>query len=351
MKIFGENSTTFIHGGKAHTVDSSHPQFHNINQALRSSKMADAVEMMDTGKALRESIPDDAEVVFDHGIITFMGRRITGSAVDRILKMHELGISIEPMILFMGRLLRNPNKKIHDRLFDFLDAGNMPITEDGHFLAYKRITQEYKDFWTGRLNYAVGQKIEVPWSEVDCSDSSCSKGIHWCSYEHLPHYCTTGHVVVVKVDPAGVGYVGSLYNKKSLCKGRGRGHEIVEEISEQWARDTGLPAYFADTTKPIAGAETDESNAVDDEIVTSEGIKWKDVNVNGVVFAASGVARLFNEWDASTGAMGLTRDADKLFSVKSDTSIHYRLSDRILQKARKAGVISYDKDKRAWVRS
>jgi len=58
---------------------------------------------------------------------------------DKIMDFLDNGLPIEPLIKFWESCLRNPHFIAVKELFSFLECNNLPITEDGGFLGYKKL--------------------------------------------------------------------------------------------------------------------------------------------------------------------------------------------------------------------
>ena len=104
------------------------------------------------------------------------------------------------------------------------------ITEDGHFLAYKRVRNNYTDLHSGRFDNTVGSNPAMLRNDVDDNrDRTCSRGLHFCAKHYLPSFGagTGNRVMVVKVNPADVVSIPSDYNN---AKGRTWTYEVVGEV-------------------------------------------------------------------------------------------------------------------------
>jgi len=104
----------------------------------------------------------------------------------------------------------------------------MPITPDGHFLAYKKVRANYKDVHSGTMDNSVGQIVEMERHEVDDNkDVTCSTGLHFCGMSYLS--CFGGdRTVIVKINPADVVAIPSDYND---AKGRACRYEVIGELN------------------------------------------------------------------------------------------------------------------------
>ena len=130
--------------------------------------------------------------------------------------------------------MQNPSKRAVDELFDFMDAGEMPITEDGHFLAYKNVRSTYMDIHSGTFRNQIGDVCEMPRNRVcDNKDQTCSAGLHFCSINYLPNFADSdgGKTMIVKINPKDLVSVPTDY---ANTKGRCCRYEVVAEYKEDW---------------------------------------------------------------------------------------------------------------------
>lgn len=224
--IIGPTFVTVMMDGTTYTVNDDHTNYARIREAL---KVKDH-ELVERLVNVKQSV-----IAFGKGKVTvsgssvyYNGSEIKGSVVNRILQMIAEGFDAQPMMNFLGNLMDNPSKRAVDELYGFLEATALPITEDGCFLAYKKVTNDYRDFYTGKMDNSLGKVLEMPRNQVDDErDRTCSYGLHFCSLGYLPHYHGgDGRVMIVKINPADVVSIPSDYNN---AKGRACRYEIVGE--------------------------------------------------------------------------------------------------------------------------
>ena len=224
--IQGSNVTVVIEG-KPHTVSKTHVSY---------QKVVDAIKALDW--ATVKAIIDPVKVVLNYGAgnisikgdtLYWKGEPFAGVMATRMISMLEEGFSIEPMVLFMHNLLKNPSKRSVDELYGFLEKNNLPITPDGHFLAYKKVRRDFLDIHSGTMNNAPGTIVEMERYKVDDNkDQTCSTGLHFCGLSYLPHFGgTDSRTVIVKIDPADVVSIPSDYNG---AKGRACRYEVIGEL-------------------------------------------------------------------------------------------------------------------------
>lgn len=253
--LIGAHSVTVFFNKKPYTISN---QAHNYNSVIDAIQAND-YDALELALELRTTIVNTMNAQANN--VTIVGNRImyndyeiTGLISTRIFEMIKNGLNIQPMIRFCENLMRNPSNRAVNELFGFMDACSLPITEDGAFLAYKRIRSDYKDVYTGTIDNSVGATPSVPRNQVDeDSNRTCSHGLHVCSYDYLAHYLGD-RIVVCKIFPQNVVAVPSDYNnaKMRVCE-----YTVVDE----------LPVSDYQPTTRIKDWYTDDytSSDVDDE--------------------------------------------------------------------------------------
>jgi hypothetical protein len=224
--IQGSNVTVVI-DGKPHTVAKTHVSYQKVVDAIKANEW-------DTVK----SIIDPIKVVLNYGAgnisikgdtLYWKGEPFAGVMATRMIQMLEDGFSIEPMVLFMHNLLKNPSKRSVDELYGFLEKNSLPITPDGHFLAYKKVRNDFLDIHSGTMDNSPGTIVEMERFKVDDNkDQTCSTGLHFCGMSYLDHFGSyDSRTVIVKIDPADVVSIPSDYNG---AKGRACRYEVIGEL-------------------------------------------------------------------------------------------------------------------------
>jgi hypothetical protein len=225
------NSITLFLDGRPQTVDSSSPTFDQLKEALRQNADEDTLRNLISTRRYVET-NTYGRVTVSGDTVFYDDQEMHGHLVDRMLAMLRDGFDIAPLARFMARLMHNPSTRAIDELFLWLEGSKMPITADGHFLAYKKVRDDYHDFFSGKMNNAIGSVIEMDRTEVDPDRfRTCSAGLHFCSFAYLPHYYgDRGRVLVVKIDPADVVAIPDDY---SNAKGRAWRYAVVGEVPQE----------------------------------------------------------------------------------------------------------------------
>jgi hypothetical protein len=226
--IMQGNSITVVIGSKPHTISKSHITF---------QKVLDAIKAQDWN--LVKDIIEPVKVVLNYGkgnvsvqgeSLFWKGKPMHNALSNRMIAMLQDGFPVEPLVNFMENLMTNPSKRAVTELYGFLEKNSLPITPDGHFLAYKKVRNDYLDIHSGTMDNSVGKIVEMERNEVDDNkDQTCSTGLHFCSQDYLPHFGNgyDSRVVIVKINPADVVSIPSDYNN---AKGRACKYEVIGEI-------------------------------------------------------------------------------------------------------------------------
>jgi len=125
--------------------------------------------------------------------VSYLGEELPESLADKVRDIHEEGLPLSLFEKFWENLQLNPSSSSVRELYEFLSYKELPLTEDGCFLAYKGLDS---DFWSisgnketkvisgevnssGNIFNGVGEKIEVRrWDVDDIRDNHCSFGLH-----------------------------------------------------------------------------------------------------------------------------------------------------------------------------
>lgn len=173
---------------------------------------------------------DGSGVELNGSIVTYRGKRIARHLEQRLLDIAASGLDVSPWKKFVERVFANPLESAREELALFLENADLPITPDGCFIAYKRVTNDYKDLHSRSFDNSVGQTVSMPRQNVDTDRSrTCSRGLHFCAQGYLKSFGSYGdnRIVMVKVDPADVVSIPNDYNN---MKGRTWKYEVVDEI-------------------------------------------------------------------------------------------------------------------------
>ena len=219
------NNITVVIGNTPHTISKTHITYQRVLEAIKAGDWETVKDVIEPKKLVVSfgagNVSIEGEQLF------WKGRELHNSLSVRMIAMLQEGFSVEPLANFMENLMSNPSKRAVQELYGFLEKNNLPITPDGHFLAYKKIKNNYTDCYTGTMDNSIGKIVEMERNEVDDNkDQTCSTGLHFCSHSYLSHF-GGDRVVIVKINPRDVVSIPSDYND---AKGRACRYEVIGEV-------------------------------------------------------------------------------------------------------------------------
>lgn len=253
--IFVPGGVSLYIDGKPMNAEESHPNYTKVVDAIREGRFEDIPNLLDVGSAITRFGNGIVEVV--NGEVLYNGKPLRHYIVDHILNMMSQGFNIDPMIAYLTNLMQNPSKRAVDELHKFNEYGKMPITEDGCFIAYKRIYGWYDshsrtvfnkpahlmtEAERNMLPYTTERGVTVEIGEGglttvsmernmvdDNAENTCSQGLHFCSQEYLRSF-SGDKIVVLKINPAHVVSIPVDYNN---TKGRCWKYQVIDVLSDE----------------------------------------------------------------------------------------------------------------------
>lgn len=289
---------TIVIDNKPYTISNSHVNYDKIIAAVKANRMDKVPELINISISLNKYSRGLIDVDVNKQVISYRGVVIHNCIVDRIFSMMEQGFNINPMVKFLENLMANPSKQSVEELYMFMEWGQLPITEDGCFIAYKRVTSDYLDCYSRKVlnkpyelitnedithcgfvkgdwcwEYTTTNGVTVTIDNVaeetivsmlrntvdDKRDNTCSEGLHFCSHQYLKSF-SGGKTVLVKINPADVVSIPSDYNN---TKGRACKYVVVSELDADQHRLVDEENIL---TTPVYGKIEDCDDLYGDEL-------------------------------------------------------------------------------------
>lgn len=223
------NNIVVVINGKSHIVNrDTHPWFQQVADAIAAADWDKVSELVDVKSGIEQYA--NGAIKVQNGELFWNGTSIRNSLTMRIVDMISQKFPVDPLVNFLTNLMNNPSRRSIDELFGFLERNNLPITEDGHFLAFKKVRKDYLDIHSGTISNRVGCAPRIVRSMVDDNaDNYCSFGLHFCSQDYLDVFGRSDDpVMVLKINPADVVSIPKDYNG---AKGRCCGYQVVGEVT------------------------------------------------------------------------------------------------------------------------
>lgn len=237
-------TVTFYVNGQPYSLDRSAPGYPELRELLQTPNprsdedVARMIRLTNPVSAVQDAVAVAEQADYlPRGLVnvtresvTYNGEPVRGPLVDRIFDMLSEGFGIMPLVRFLENLMQNPTDFAREELYLWLETSDLPITDDGCFLAYKNVRGDFRSIHGGTVDNTPGTVVEMPRRNVDKNrDNTCSTGLHFCSKSYLPHFSNTagGKTVLLKINPADVVSIPSDY---SNAKGRAWKYTVIEEV-------------------------------------------------------------------------------------------------------------------------
>lgn len=223
----GENILIGFDGNTV-TVGPDHLNYDKILLAIQEQRLGDLRELADVTEAIGIYSKNAFEIT--DGEVLYNGEVVHNVIADRLVELYRDGQEVDPLVLFLENLLDNPSESSREEMYLFLEHNNLPITPDGHFLAYKNVRENYTDIHSGTFDNSVGSVCEMPREAVnDNRKQTCSTGLHFCGLSYLSSF-PGQHTMILKINPRDVVSIPHDYNN---AKGRTCRYEVVGEYIDE----------------------------------------------------------------------------------------------------------------------
>jgi hypothetical protein len=292
--ILNSHGITFFHNGKPINVNKQELRYAKILKAfdLPESQQTQAiVAILDEPKTILKEAEKSGFSFGDDGV-RIDGELLPQVLSDKIESLKSEGLPITLLLNFWRNLRLNPSSSSVTELYDFLSYKELPITEDGCFLAYRGLQENFysvhgntktkvlkgKVNSFGQIYNGVDEEILVERNQVDDNrDNGCSFGIHAGSYEYAKSW-SRGKVVVVKINPKDVVSVPTDSNCQKL---RCCGYKIISEVQQEIlapATDSDANSYQHEEQKELSNFEQKIKNY----LIKKEGQGYNKVSLKKI---------------------------------------------------------------------
>lgn len=219
--ILTEQTLTVVFDDGPNIIHKSDSQWENCLELLAAKDWSKLRAEMNIECSVRSYLKKMGEnrITIEDGRVLYNGEVVDNYVVKKILEFREDGFDIEPLVNFLHRLMQNPSKHCIEKLYRFLEHGNMPVDKDGYFYAYKVVQSDYTDKHTGTIRNRPGDVVEMNRDQVDDDSAiSCSRGLHAGSIQYIKWFGQEDDIIViVKIDPRDVVTVPNHDETKLRC--------------------------------------------------------------------------------------------------------------------------------------
>ncbi|WKW87961.1 hypothetical protein pzkkv8_119 [Klebsiella phage pzk-kv8] len=218
-------------GRTTYNADPSHPGFKSALMKLAEGKIEEAIDHINIERGIAKFVKGNVRI--EDGALYYQDIELKSGLTERIISAMEDGEDFERYLPFLENLMLNPSRKAVYRLFDFLNANDIEITDDGHFIGWKVVRSNYFDCASGKFDNSPGKEVTMPRNQVDEDDErTCSTGLHVCSKSYIRHFGSgSDRIVSVKVHPRDVVSIPVDYNDAKM---RTCGYKVLEDVTARW---------------------------------------------------------------------------------------------------------------------
>ena len=226
--ILTPDRLTVVGHGNYIQVNKNDKNFDKSLELLREKKFDDIIRLNSVKKYIEDYLSDNLKIVNDQ--LYYKNQILDSEIARKIIEFRDNNLPFNYLINFLENLMLNPSKRSIEQLYRFLEHLDMPITEDGCFLGYKYVDDDYKDIYSGTFDNSIGSICRMERSLVDDNEhNTCSYGLHVCSLSYLQSInIKYNHIMIVKVNPKDVVSIPVDYNNSKLrcCQ-----YKVIDEYT------------------------------------------------------------------------------------------------------------------------
>lgn len=271
--IINENSIVLFMNGQPQKVDRTDAKYAAIIAALRlpASQQEEAVEQVFVKSDVNADMEEHGFSLSSNGEeVSYKGELLPAPLAQKVRSLIEQNLPVTLLERFWENLKLNPSYNSVCELYDFLAYKELPITEDGCFIAYRGLMDNFYSVHgnlstkvlqgvvneKGQIYNGVGEHIEIQRNNCDDNrENACSYGVHAGSHDYARDW-SRGKLVAVKINPKDVVSVPKDYNCQKL---RCCAYTVIAEIDVE-----------------ILSAATDECGNPLEDVAFRENVKLRE---------------------------------------------------------------------------
>lgn len=212
--------------GKFFSLDQGSKEYAEVVELIKEKRLDEIPDVFNRKEvALEEYIEGSGFSLQDGRIVDDSGNELPHVLNERMQQLKEDGFPVTYLVNFWKNLNQNPSMNSRTQLYKFLEQNGHPITEDGYFIAYRGVTNDFKDKHTRTFDNSPGSICRMDRSQVDDNpNQTCSRGLHVAAFQYANDFGSK--TVEVKVNPRDVVAVPTDYNgqKMRVCE-----FEVIQE--------------------------------------------------------------------------------------------------------------------------
>jgi len=330
----GDAITVFFSGHDPIAVAKQNALYGIIEEKLRNGERDDLYELATFAARVKAHSKGKFVLVEKDGrnVVLLHGKAMPSTLSEFTLQFVEQNFDTDFIERFWKNLCQNPSPESRESLYAFIEANNMTLTDDGCFIGYRSIRENWTDHATGQMDNSIGATVSMDRSAVDPDpENTCSTGLHVAAWSYASSFgYRQSRLVEVKVNPRDVVTVPPDYNQQKMrvCQ-----FEVIGEVTEE--RNTLVhPDTFVDPNG--AADDWDTGSLVDDgsdstETADSETFVMSATTSGGVNIPKELVVKAgFKVGDSAYACYDARTDAVNVYKTccKSDNVCATRTVDK-----------------------
>jgi len=256
--IITDHNITVNYDGQTHIVPRKDSLSARLIDAIKNKKLDEIPKLVSVAKRVEEFGQGNFTIV--NGKLFIKGMEVPEVLSRKVISFLNEGLPVEPLIKFADNLLKNPSYRSVNELFQFLEKNDHPLTDNGCFIAYKKVREDFKDVHSGKFDNSPGKVVEIPRNQVDeDSNRTCSHGLHVANWDYANNFYSGGVMLEVEVNPADVVAIPTDYDqaKMRVCR-----YVVLGVVDQEHSSDTVYRSTKQPSSCPVN--EVDDTGVCDD---------------------------------------------------------------------------------------
>jgi hypothetical protein len=234
--VISDNTITVNYNGQTHMVSRTDALASKLILAIKNKTYDEIPNLVSAAKRIEKF--SDGKFFVKDGQVFVNDQPVCDFLSNKIVKFANEGLPCEPLVKFAANLQLNPSYRAVQELYQFLEKNDHPITENGCFIAYKKVKEDFMDVHSGTFDNSPGKVVSMPRNQVneDCNQT-CSYGLHVANWDYADKFYTGGIMLEVEVNPADVVSIPVDYNQAKM---RTCAYKVLGVVDHEHSLGTSL---------------------------------------------------------------------------------------------------------------
>jgi len=287
--IITKEGITFTLGSKVKTIHRDNELYEGLISLIKEKNLNPLNSLVFPVKEVAKKYAEHIREKDGKFYLKGQNKPVPRALEIKIMEFSKEDEKLQPLINFWNNLKLNPSKISIEELYTFLEKNHHPITEDGRFLAYKKVQvlrdkndkhsfmsqsevddliktgkiydHKWVDGYTGTFDNSKGKIVKMERKKVNPDRTvDCSNGLHVASFSYSFSYPGTLHIEVL-VHPKDVVSVPEYDNhmKMRVCQYKSVGvYRDEKQISSSVVKRTTPTTSKFKTKEELTGMKAKE---------------------------------------------------------------------------------------------